>query len=277
MKHDTKDVIGWNRELVTAIERASHKHGISVTKLSGDWLLILEKNGLKKYVIAQDLGLNNSSAKLIARDKTATFLILDTHNIPAVAHHLFLRPNTTGANPNGNQESMTRFFRTHAEDIVCKPNDGGSGVGVVRVQTESELKREVEHLFADNRAIAFSPFININSEYRVTMLDGKALLMYEKRKTDPDELLFNLSKSATAHTIEDHATEPAVLELATKAASALGIRFANIDVVRTIDDTYMVLEVNSGVMLEHYAHQGNSEKEHIYEVYERAVHTLFQE
>ena len=59
----------------------------------------------------------------------------------------------------------------------------------------------------------------------------------------------NLDAGAEPMLIADDATRDACTALAIKAAQAVGIRFASIDVVRA-DGAWKVLEVNSGVKME---------------------------
>lgn len=63
--------------------------------------------------------------------------------------------------------------------------------------------------------------------------------------------------------------------LAQRAAVALGIRFASIDIIETAAGE-AVLEVNSGIMLESFARQGEQESALAYAIYRLAVKDLME-
>jgi glutathione synthase/RimK-type ligase-like ATP-grasp enzyme len=277
MYGDTREehIVPLGRFLARVVREFAEAHGWEFMLLSGDWVMSIQRNGVRKYIFGYDFGLNNSAAKLIARDKAATIDVLRLDNIPAVEHKLFLRPDTLGANPRGNWQAITDWFDVCNEDVVCKPNIGSAGQGVMRATNAAALERIVQKLFSEERAIAISPFVNIEAEYRATILDDEVLLVYEKVRTNKDDIRFNLVNGAFAKAVDDEDTLAHVEELATRAARAIGIRFANVDIIRH-DDAFEVLEVNSGVMFEHYAEQGDIEEANARAVYEKALSKVME-
>lgn len=264
--------VPWERFLTRVVEEYAFEHGIGVTSLSGGWIIALEKRNWRKCIFGLDFGLNSSVAKLLARDKAATGDVLSLDNIPHVEHRLFLRPDSLGANPNGNWASIKEWFEECSYDVVCKPNLGSSGQHVERAQTVPALERIIQELFMRERAVAISPYLALEAEYRITILDDEVVLAYEKRQSG-DELKFNLSSGATACEIEDAELLSRINRLALRAAQSIDIRFANVDIVRVENDLY-VLEVNSGVMFEHYASLGARQQEEARAVYRKALGVL---
>jgi glutathione synthase/RimK-type ligase-like ATP-grasp enzyme len=59
----------------------------------------------------------------------------------------------------------------------------------------------------------------------------------------------NLDAGAEPVLLEEGEAREACVEIATRAAAAIGIRFASVDLVRVAGD-WRVLEINSGVMME---------------------------
>ncbi|MDP2650366.1 MAG: hypothetical protein Q8P16_02260, partial [bacterium] len=171
MYGDTREehIVPLGRFLARVVKDFAEANGWEFILLSGDWVMAIQKDGVRKYIFGYDFGLNNSAAKLIARDKAATTDVLRLDAVPAVEHKLFLRPDTLGANPNGNWQAMAEWFKECDEDVVCKPNIGSSGNGVERATTHSALERIVQKLFAEERAIAISPFVHVKAEYRATV------------------------------------------------------------------------------------------------------------
>ena len=245
-----------------------------MTLLSGDWIILLEKDGVQKHIFGLDFGLNTSAAKLFARDKAATTDVLQHYAIPHITHRLFLRPTTKGARPEGNWSALSKWFIECGQNVVCKPNDGTGGNSVFHIQTQAELEDIIQKLFVEERAIAVSPFVHIESEYRLTVLKGVVELAYEKRKSKEEGFKFNLNLGASAHPITDASLLAELRDIALNTANALGITFANVDIVKT-DKGLFVLEVNSGVMFDHYAEQGEKERSTAVAVYEKALQELF--
>ena len=274
MYGETREPMSWDRFLATVIRNFAEKHNITATALSGDWIFLLEKDARRHFVFGLDLGLNNSSSKLIARDKSATFEILNRENIPAVPHHLFLRPNSLGSNPDGNWTALQTYFTQYNNNVVCKPNIGSSGRMVVQAQTLPELELAVQNIFSQERTLAVSPFLDIAAEYRITVLQHKALHVYKKEKTDDTILKFNLSSGAIATEVTDKTLIKKLYTIAQDATRAIDITFANVDIVET-PKGFFVLEINSGVMFEHYAKQGQKEKNTVENIYNQALLSIF--
>jgi hypothetical protein len=152
------------------------------------------------------------------------------------------------------------------------------------------LEAAVHDGFTRHRALALSPFHEIETEYRAVLLDDEGLLTYAKRRpfvvgdgvqsvgalaeaaglggssVSPDarpgvpargervllDWRHNLQLGSVPHPIDDAATRAEVQRLAAAAAGTLGLRFASVDVVET-SRGLAVLEANAGVMLEAYA------------------------
>src|SRR5262249_31398986 len=133
------------------------------------------------------------------------------------------------------------------------------GIDVHRVTTQDELARILADMARRYRAITASPYVEIECEYRAVILDRAMKLLYRKirpyRDEDsagPGEWRHNLRLGAVPEMIHGPGEAPDVLRLAHASMAALGLRFASVDVVRTIEGS-MVLEVNSAVTLEHYS------------------------
>ncbi len=171
------------RVLVRLITQLAHERGITVHALSHGWILLLQKNGTVRRIFGYDFDLNDAVAQMLAKDKSATALLLQFHNVPAVEHHLFLRSDIEGyTSERGNWAALQALAEAYAYQLVCKPNAGTSGQDVHRVRSPRELEWVVQRLFQEYKAIAVAPYYEIPHEYRVILLDGEVLLMYEKRR-----------------------------------------------------------------------------------------------
>ncbi|WP_420574879.1 ATP-grasp domain-containing protein [Kordia sp.] len=77
----------------------------------------------------------------------------------------------------------------------------------------------------------------------------------------------NLGEGAQAEILENEAIE----NLAIKAANAINIRFCSVDIIETTSGEFYVMEINSGVMIEHFLNSNPQEYDRIKAIYEKAV------
>ena len=95
--------------------------------------------------------------------------------------------------------------------------------------------------------LVISPYVEIEDEVRVILLDDVPRIVYSKQR-GPD-WRHNLDAGARSVLMDEGDTRAACVDLAIDAAHAIGIAFASIDLVR-VDGSWRVLEINSGVMME---------------------------
>jgi predicted ATP-grasp superfamily ATP-dependent carboligase len=241
--------------------------------------------------------------------------------IACVPHTLFLSPemNQYVAQP-GSWEAMLRLLDANPQGIVVKPNEGTTGESVFLVKTKPALELAVSRIFASHLSLAISPYVNIEDEVRVVLLDGDAIVVYGKNRPsivgDGQRSLLELALAATPATRRstvlpgmiadldkaeldlilpsgqrrvlnwrhnlDSGAHPTLLtqgkvrdacvEIAIRAAKAIDVRFASIDVVQ-VGDAWQVLEINSGVMMEALS---KPHPELVYAAYHSALDRLFQ-
>lgn len=236
------------RIFVQAIRHYCAEHGIAVDVRAGGWLIAMNRGEARRFAFGYDIGLNSAIAHRLANDKSATSEALALANVPCIPHHLFLNPKlgekVVGA---GWHEAMLEQLRDNPLGIVVKPNEGTSGRAVFKVTTEAELDHAIGEVFAMSTGLVISPYVAIEEEVRVILLDDVPLVVYSKQRGA--DWRHNLDAGARPVLLEDGDVRTACARLASDAARAIGIVFASIDVVR-VDGEWRVLEINSGVMME---------------------------
>ena len=169
---------------------------------------------------------------------------------------------------------MHEFAKVHNYNLVLKPLRGTGGNGVYHTRSGKELEEAVLKLFAKDYALVISPYLEIQDEFRVIVLKGIVRLIY--RKVRPcvvgdgvhsihelcgkggaeipaigevhyTEWRHNLGHGAHAELI---GTSTDLEILANNTATALNLQFCSVDIVKTVSGETMVLEVNSGVMMD---------------------------
>lgn len=172
-------MINGRRLLVEVIERYCAGRGIALDIRAEGWLLVLDHGSQRRLMLGYDLGLNSSVAHRIASDKSAAAELLALSGIACVPHAFFLGPQ---AGPRAPLAPMLRLLDTHPEGLVVKPNEGTSGRLVFRVTTRDGLARAVDVIFAANMNVAIAPYLPIDDEVRVVLLDGAPLVVYAKQR-----------------------------------------------------------------------------------------------
>jgi glutathione synthase/RimK-type ligase-like ATP-grasp enzyme len=236
------------RIFVQAIRRYCAAHDIAVDIRSGGWLIAMRRGDERHFAFGYDIGLNSAIAHRLANDKSATAEALALEGVPSIPHHLFLNPKL-GKHVVGPtwRDAMLELLADHPQGVVVKPNEGTSGRSVFKVTTEAELDHAVGEVFSMSAGLVISPYVAIEDEVRVVLLDDVPLVVYSKQRGS--DWRHNLDAGAKPVLMEDGEVSAACAKLAIEAANAIGIAFASIDVVR-VDGVWRVLEINSGVMME---------------------------
>lgn len=214
------------------------------------------------------------------------------------------------------REYVKEYFMKNNNQMVIKPNDGTCGHNVFKVTEINDIDKILDKLFANNYSISMCPFYDIKHEYRVIMLEGENKLLYAKylpivtgdgnktirqlllefnydyfidklKDSKYDRILaaeekfeytwkFNLSQGSIAKKVEDKSLESRLIKIAKQVCKEINLKFGSIDIVQTTDDTLLVLEVNSGVMLENYIRLHPDEYVTAKNIYKSAIEALFK-
>ncbi|MEV7550922.1 hypothetical protein AB0N89_14980 [Amycolatopsis sp. NPDC089917] len=235
-----------DRHFVRHLENAVAEAGGTIAWHADHWLAEIRRDADRALVLGYSFPLNNVAAAKIADDKAASSTLMRAAGVPCLQQSL-LR-----AAWRGNRQVDWR-----AElPIVLKPNAESGGRDVHRVHTEAELDALVSALSPRYRALAWSPLLDVEDEFRAVLLDGELLLAYRKvRPPDSQEWRHNLHFGAVPEVCGDHRTKQGLATLGRSATDALSLRFATVDIV-TVQGDPLVLEVNSGVSLERFSHHG---------------------
>jgi glutathione synthase/RimK-type ligase-like ATP-grasp enzyme len=190
------------RVFVDAVRRYGARHAITVDVRSDGWLIVMQKGIKRHLVFGYDVGLNSAVARGVANDKTATAEILAQSGVACVPHTLFLNPRLQAhVAPDGSWSAMLELLVQHPAGIVVKPNEGTSGRSVFLVSCRPQLELAVQDIFTTHASLAISPYLAIEDEVRVVVLDDVALVVYGKNRPavtgDGKQTLLELAIAAT--------------------------------------------------------------------------------
>lgn len=251
-----------HRWVVQAIKTIAEELNLSIRSYSGDWILELQNETVTRRIFGYHFDLNSDIASRCAEDKTAAATLLQQASVKCVPH-LLLRSG---------QFTDTAWKDTGWNEVVIKPLTGTSGHEVRKLESLDTVETFLRNELENNWVI--SPYLDIRTEQRVIMLDGQPLLSYHKHPVILNGLkMFNLGLGATPkRTDVDNET----LALARAAVQTLGLRLAAVDIITLQTGERMVLEVNDGIMMEHYAAASDEYKADALAVYRRIISTMMQ-
>jgi len=171
------------RALNRLLYEIASEQGIRVESLGQGWIFRLTLGGTVRYIYGYGFDLNSAATHAIACDKSAAADVLASQGIAHVEHRLYLHPRMRQFVPHaGNWRGMLEFARQHGMDVVVKDNAGTGGRGVYRARSEVELEDAVYRLYERTHAVALSPFVLADVEYRFIMLDGRCEGAYTKQR-----------------------------------------------------------------------------------------------
>ncbi|MBR4768153.1 MAG: hypothetical protein IK088_04160 [Lachnospiraceae bacterium] len=265
------------------IREIASEEGARVKFYSDGWGIRLKKGKKTAYIVGYHFPLNSSGVKELLQDKCLTYEVLKSEKVPA-AVHLFL-PHGTETNSLETapvKEQLREWIRQDGFAVI-KNNYGTGGHQVYRVRSEEEIGEALSAVYQKAYAAAVSPFYEIREEYRVVMLDGQPMLTIRKERESVTEngvkryvnWKHNLGQGATGVVVTDRTVLKALYRLAKRTVSVLGARFASVDIIDT-EDGLKVLEVNSGVMLEHFAGQDDECYRLAKNAYHQAVKAILE-
>jgi glutathione synthase/RimK-type ligase-like ATP-grasp enzyme len=190
------------RIFVDAVKRYGAEHGIGIEIKSQGWLIVMQRGPRRHLTFGYDVGLNSAVAHRIANDKAATSEVLQSCGIACIPHTLFLGPEMSKyIPPQRSWQAMIALLEQNPGGVVVKPNEGTSGDSVFRVSTASGLELAAHRIFASNSGLAISPYMEIENEIRVVLLDRYPLVVYRKARPavtgDGQHSLLQLALAAT--------------------------------------------------------------------------------
>ena len=274
------------------IKEICEQENILLSLHSKGYILRMEKGAKVQHVYGAYWGINNAAADRIACDKCACYALLKNSGIPAVEHELLTNPVIRAGWSNSTWIQALDYYNANNHKVVIKPNQGSSGKDVFYCETISAVEAATQTIFTTNPDAAISPFHKIKTEYRIFYVNGTCPYVYGKRPADSWK--HNLSEGATAFELDDNKAatplpEGSVIEktrlaqlknLASRAATAIGINFASIDIIELesnleSSEEFLIMEINSGVQARRLLEQLPHLRDTIKDIFATAIKSMF--
>ena len=294
------------KEFNEIIDEICKEENIKITKYQDNWLKELEKDNKRRYIVGYKFSLNNQSIGLIVDDKGLFYDVIKD-KLPIITHHVLFN--------DYDKEEVLRLFHKYNDEVIIKGNIGTCGREVYKVNDINRLFKTIDYLFKSQYSISLSPYYNIDKEYRLIVLNNEIKLVYGKEnpiiigdgvktvkellldfnstyysdnKVDNEDYIpklnekviieyrFNLSNGARVNKNIDLELKNKLIDMANKILKETGLTFGSIDIIRTVDNELLIMEANSGVMMNNYLKQTN-DIETVKKIYHEAINLMFKE
>lgn len=288
------------------IKEICYEQNIQFKLLSNDWVILLQKNKKIKYVIGYSFPLNDQAVGKICDDKYAVYELMKQFNIPVATHYIVFN--------NYDKDDIRDFCKKYNYNIVVKNNYGTCGNDMYHVNNEIDLFSKIDQLLLKTYAVVLMPYYNIKTEYRNIVLNNNIELTYGKKRPiiigdgikNIHELLcdfnnnyfskindpklniilkekekyeynwqFNLSKGSIPCLLDDKNKEKEIKKMALNISNIIGTNFASIDIVELQDGSLLLLEINSGVMMDNITKTLPNGRNLAKEIYSKAICEMF--
>ncbi len=293
-------------EIITKI---GEELDINVTLLSDGWGVLLEKDNQKHYLWGYQFDANGHGLGKIIDDKGMFYDLLVYLNIPIIEHYVLLGKY--------DKEDVLKYFNDHNKEIIVKGSLGNSGIHVFKVDNEKDLFNILDEEFKVQYTVCLCPYYHIKNEYRVIILNNEVKVFFGKIKptvigngidtvrdltkkcyeyylTHEDEInnpdyipklneevevnyKFNLTSGGKTFMDINSKLKKEICDLAIRVTKEVGITFASVDIIHTMDNELLVMEANSGVKMDNFINQNEEGYNIAYNIYKDAVKLMFND
>ncbi len=265
------------RSMVKACENL----GIQYKKLDkiGN-LLCLEINEQPFYFTNVRVPINNESVAAICLNKVYAYWLLEKE-LPMPKTKSYLDPDAKDDDVRKNAEFKTQkqivsdILNNFEMPLIVKMNSGAQGKHVYKCDTKRKIAKAVKAIFKKKQknydsSVLAQHFIDIKHEYRVILLDGESILIYEKVSNKKTQNLSPLhNDDGRAEIVQDDEIKNQIIEIVNRSAELKKFGWIGLDIAKDANGDWWILELNTRPGFSYFIRDNGDEK--IVEVYEKLL------
>ena len=290
------------------IKQICQERSIQYEELSDDWIIKLTKENRNKFIVGYKFDLNNQATSGICNDKFALYAVLKSEEIPVIEYNILfkneedklekyfyeynqnvvLKPNngTCGNNvlhiceyDKLKSEYNKLISKCYSVDI-CPFYEIESEYRVIYLPTKQHIYKKVKPIITGDGVHSVKELlIEFNSEY----FGDERNLKNENISADyipkfgekiEYEWRFNLSRGAKIADVDDE-EKNILMNMINNIIKVIDLKFVSIDIVKLTNNQYMVMEINSGVMMENLVKLQDDGIQIAKSVYGEAIDLMF--
>ena len=290
------------------IKQICQEKNIQYEELSDDWIIKLKKDNKNKFLVGYKFDCNTGATAEICNDKFALFAVLESEGIQVIKHNIIfkneenklkkyfndynqdivLKPNngTCGNNVlhicdyNRLKDEYNRLINKCYSVDICPFYNIENEYRVIYLPDKQHIYKKIKPIITgDGIHTVRELLIDFNKEYFSKEENFKndnisadyipslgEIIEYEWR--------FNLSKGAKISNVDDKEKE-ILMGIVRKIVEVIGVKFVSIDIVKLTNDQYMVMEINSGVMMENLIKLEENGEQIAKDLYGDAIDLMF--
>ena len=243
--------------------------------------LSVEINDKNYHFIANSIPLNNSIVAKISKDKGHSYdLLNEVLNMPKTCTFLdpYAQEPIQSFAKQKSREEIAAVIQTQMNyPVILKKNSGSQGMNVFKFENKNDVLKALETIFNqaskeyDYVALA-QEYLEIENEYRVTVLNNKIELIYVK---DNSDATFNGNLSplhwdgAIAKLVDDTVLLDRIKKFIQPIFSTLDLEYGGLDIVVDSDGVMWLLEANTNPAYNHLVEHTNQDV--LVELYEKIL------
>lgn len=290
------------------IKQICQEKNIQYEELSDDWIIKLKKDNKNKFLVGYKFDLNTQATAEICNDKFALFAVLESEGIQVIKHNIIfkneenklkkyfndynqdivLKPNngTCGNNVlhicdyNRLKDEYNRLINKCYSVDICPFYNIENEYRVIYLPNKQHIYKKIKPIITgDGIHTVRELLIDFNKEYFSKEENFKndnisadyipalgEIIEYEWR--------FNLSKGAKISNVDDKEKE-ILMGIVRKIVEVIGVKFVSIDIVKLTNNQYMVMEINSGAMMENLIKLEENGEQIAKDLYGDAIDLMF--
>lgn len=287
------------------IENICHELNIKLSYTSDKWVKVLEKDNKVRYIQGYKFDLNHHGIGSIIDDKGLFYDICKIKDIPIINHYVIFK--------DYDKDQILNYFHQNNDILIVKGNIGTCGNEVYKVESKDELFNIIDDLLLSQYSISLCPYYEIKNEYRTIYLNKELRIIYGKEKpfvigdgiSNIKELAikyndyyldhmidsnyipknnekvilnyqFNLSRGAKMFLDIDDELKKRIISLSQDVIKKLDLSFVSVDIVHTVDNKLLIMEANSGIMMDNFIRFNYDKQSDVYNLYCDAIKTMFE-
>jgi len=291
------------------IKQICEENNIQFQELSDDWVIKLKKDNINKFLVGYKFDLNTQATSEICNDKFALYTVLDSEKIPVIKHNILfkneeeklkkffeeynqdvvLKPNngTCGNNVlhinnfNELKSEYEKLMKKCYSIDICPFYDIKSEFRIIYSPNKQYIYKKVRPIIIGDGIHTVKQLLEeFNYEFFSNIENCKNEKISINYIPKPGEKIeyewrFNLSKGAKITKVTE-AERNKLMNFVHLIVNAIDLKFVSIDIVKLTNNKYMVMEINSGVMMENLIKLEENGYQIAKDIYEEAVKMMFK-
>ena len=176
--------------------------------------------------------------------------------------------------------AVENLFRNNRNLVISPYYEIEAEYRVIVLNNKTELIYSKERMFVEGNGVdtlkelATEKYANRDNMFSGSFIENldHDLVLEAGRKYNLN-WKHNLGKGAEPIILRDEKEREDLTGIALSAAAVIGVNFASVDIIKTVKGEYLILEINSGIMMEQFAKHSEEYYKIAKEIYKKAVYS----